>query len=518
MSWSETVPIFQSSFGVYFVGVLSLLVFWRKFGKGRKLRLPPGPPGWPLLGHLPILGTMPHLSMMKLSQKYGPLMIIRLGTIRTVVVSSPEMAKIFLKTQDHLFATRPRTINGEVFMYNYQDMAFSPYNDHWRLVRRICETEIFSQKRFRNFKKFRDEEIRATVERMLSAGQEGKLVEIDRNMAQSSFDIMCRIFFSKADYFDRKVASLDSREDPVHLPSVMDEWCHISGSFFVGEYIPFLRKLDLGGFEARLMKLRTRFSNFLNPIIEEHRQKPEQEAQDFLDVLLSLQKDGSGDRLSDEAVKALLQNMLMGGSETDANTSTWALAELMRHPEIRQRLVDELDSVVGRDRLVEDSDLSNLHYLKATVKETFRMYPVVQLGVPHEAMEDTTVAGYDIPKGTRVLVNLYALGRNPTVWENPNTFDPERFMGKTLDVRGQHFEVLPFGAGRRQCPGMEMGIDRVELRLAQILQTCVLSLPPGMEVDVEEGVGLTLPRAHPLQVLVAPRLKPEVYSKSGIRL
>ncbi|KAL3687063.1 hypothetical protein R1sor_013372 [Riccia sorocarpa] len=447
MKWSENISI--GSLALYVGGFLMLLLFWRKFRGGKKLRLPPGPSGWPLLGHLPLLGTMPHVALMNLSQTYGPLMSIRLGTAAAVVVSSPEMAKMVLKTQDHLFATRPRTITGEVFYYNFKDMIFSPSTDHWRFVRRIFDSEILSlrSRRLGNLKSFTDEEIKATVERMLREGRDESLVEIDRNMVQSSFDITCRISFNKTGYFEQKIPGSTSQEEPVHLPSVMADVCTIAGGFFVGEYIPFLRKLDLGGFEARLLELTKKFSKFLSPIIEEHRQRGDGEAQDILDVLLSLQRDGAGNGFPNDEIKALLQNILIGGTETDANTSTWVLAELMRHSEVRQKLVDELDSVVGQDRLVEDSDLRHLKYLKATVKEAFRMYPVVPLLIPHAASEDTTVAGYDIPKETRLLVNVYALGRDSTIWTNPNTFDPERFVGKSTDVRGQHFELLPFSSG-----------------------------------------------------------------------
>lgn len=210
--------------------------------------------------------------------------------------------------------------------------------------------------------------------------------------------------------------------------------------------------------------------------------------------------------------------MLIGGAETTANTTLWAMAEIMRHPEVGQKIVDELDLVVGRDRLVDESDLAQLKYLKATVKETFRMYPVVPLNVPHVSMEDTQVAGYDIPKDTRVLLNIYGIGRDPKLWTNPNDFDPARFVDNPMDVKGRSFELLPFSAGRRRCPGMDMGLILVEMGIAQILQTCVLSLPPGMEVGVEEGAGFTLHKLHPLQVLVSPRLPPQVYTRYGLEV
>ncbi|KAG6552662.1 hypothetical protein Mapa_005609 [Marchantia paleacea] len=402
-------------------------------------------------------------------------------------------------------------------MYNFQDLSFSPYNDHWRLLRKVVDMEIFSNKRLRHLKDFRDEEIFATIERMVEQGRQGNLVEIRSSMMRLSLEHICRICFNNR-YFSWKTTTINPNGEPKAFSSLLNEWCVISGSFFLGEYVPYLRKLDVGGFEARLLSLRSELAEFLNPIIEEHRHKSEDEEKDFLDVLLSLQRDNIGDGFPDDQIKALLHNMLLAGTETSSDTTTWALTELMRNADIRQKIVDELDTFVGRERLVEEADLVNLQYLKATVKETLRMYPTVPLGVPHEAMEDTQVAGYDIPKKTRVLVNVYAIGRDPRIWKHPDTFNPQRFIDNPIDVKGQHFELLPFGSGRRQCPGMEMGLLLVEMSVAQILHTCNLSVPEGMEVDVEEGVGITLPKANPLQLLVTPRLKPEVYKQKGIKL
>ncbi|KAG6556233.1 hypothetical protein Mapa_002174 [Marchantia paleacea] len=429
---------------VFGVGLLKKLVVGR-----RKLRLPPGPRGWPVLGHLPILGTMPHLSITELSKKYGPLKSIRLGSASSVVISSPQLAK-----------------------------------------------------------DFRDEERLASIERMLEEGRGGNSVDVKRSMALLSVEHMCRICFNKR-YFLWNSKSSHSNGVPKNLASMLGEWCAIAGAFFVGEYIPYLRKLDLGGFEAQLLKLRSEFEPFLNPIIEEHRQNEGRKDKDFLDVLLSLQRENE-DGFPDDRFKALINNMLIAGTQTASDQTTWALTELMRHPDIRQKVVDELDHVVGRERLVEESGIGNLKYLKAVIKETLRMYPSVPLGVPHEAMEDTRGAGYDIPMKTRVLLNSYGIGRDPRLWEDPTTFNPARFIDSPIDVRGQHF-----GAGRRQCPGMEMGLLLVEITVAQILHTCDLSVPPGMEVDVEEGVGVTLPKANPLQVLVAPRLRPQLYIQKG---
>ncbi|KAL3679229.1 hypothetical protein R1sor_022185 [Riccia sorocarpa] len=514
MIWSQ-----WSSVAAVFIGGLLLFASWKRFS--RKLRLPPGPPGWPVLGHLLILGSRPHLSLMKLSQKYGPLMFLKLGSVPLVVASSARMAKILLRTQDHIFAGRPPSLTGEVLLYNYQDLSFAPYNDHWRRTRRIVESSIFSPKRLQSFEKLRDEEILGTVKLLLLAGRDGSLVEIDSHITQSSLDIMSRICFTKRLFASTARVNVDSSEstdEPSDFRSLLAEASLTLRKFSIGEYIPLLRKLDLGGVEAELWRLRAKYDKFLIPIIEEYRQKPDGDSQDFLSLLLAAQRDQTEHQISDETIIGLLENMLAAGTETTSYTTIWAVSELMRHPEALRKVLDELDSIVGRDRLVETADLVSLKYLKAVVKETFRMYPAAPLGVPHESMQDTEIAGYQLRKGTRVIVNLYALGRDPAVWKDPNCFDPERFLDSPIDIRGQHFEVLPFGAGRRKCPGVEMGVERVEMTLAQLLHTCSLHLPAGVEVDVDEGVGFTLPRAHPLQTLVTPRLQSEVYTRYGITL
>ncbi|OAE29142.1 hypothetical protein AXG93_1390s1250 [Marchantia polymorpha subsp. ruderalis] len=496
--------------------VVGVALLHKVFFGRKKLRLPPGPRGWPVLGNLPILGTMPHLSITELSKKYGPLMSIRLGSASAVVISSPEMAKVFFRTQDHIFANRPFTINGQVFMYNFQDVSFSPYNEHWRFLRKVIDMEIFSNKRLRHLKDFRGEEILASIERMLEEGRGGNPVDMKKSMAQLSVEHICRICFNN-NYSQWKSKSCHSNGVPKTLASMLDEWIAISGAFFVGEYIPYLRKLDLGGFEAQLLRLRSDFEQFLNPIIEEHRKNEGRSDKDFLDVLLSLQRENQ-DGFPNDRVKALINNVLIAGTQTTSDQTTWALTELMRHPDIKQKVVDELDLVVGRERLVEESDIGNLVYLKAVVKETLRMYPSVPLGVPHEAMEDTQVAGHDIPKKTRVLFNAYGIGRDPKLWEDPTTFNPERFINSPIDVKGHHFELLSFGAGRRQCPGMDMGLLLVQVTVAQILHTCHLSVPAGVVVDVEEGIGITLPKANPLMVLISPRLEPQFYIQKGIKV
>lgn len=195
-------------------------------------------------------------------------------------------------------------------------------------------------------------------------------------------------------------------------------------------------------------------------------------------------------------------------------TIDWALSELLRNPSMMEKAQEELKCVVGISRIVEEADLSHLPYLDMVLKETFRLHPVAPLLLPHESMEDLTVNGFYIPKSTRIIVNAWAIGRDPTAWTDPEKFYPERFDGSNVDVRGRDFQLIPFGSGRRSCPGMQLGLVATRLVLAQLLHCFDWELPHGVsphEVDMGEEFGLALSRATPLLAIATYRLKDQSY-------
>lgn len=207
------------------------------------------------------------------------------------------------------------------------------------------------------------------------------------------------------------------------------------------------------------------------------------------------------------------QNIIIAGSETTALNLIWTLALLLNNRKALNRAQEELDQIVGRERWVKDSDIKNLVYLQAIVKETLRLYPPGPLLVPHEAREDCTVCGYWVPKGTRLFVNVWKLHRDPTLWSDPDSFYPERFLTSHVGVdgSGQHFEFIPFGSGRRSCPGMTFALQVTHFTLARLLQGFELSTPWDAPVDMSEGLGITLPRVSPVEVVLSPRLPAELY-------
>lgn len=206
--------------------------------------------------------------------------------------------------------------------------------------------------------------------------------------------------------------------------------------------------------------------------------------------------------------------MIAGGTESSAVTVEWAISELVKRPEIIKKATEELDLVIGRERWVEEKEIQTLPYIEAIVKETMRLHPVAPMLVPRQTREDVTINGYDIPAGTRVLVNVWTIGHDPAVWENPDEFRPERFLEKSIDVKGHDFELLPFGSGRRMCPGYNLGLKVIQVSLANLLHGFNWRLPDGMknaDLSMEEIFGLSTPKKDPLQAVVEPRLPAHLY-------
>ncbi|KAG6555482.1 hypothetical protein Mapa_002717 [Marchantia paleacea] len=491
---------------------------------GRKLRLPPGPRGLPMIGHLHMLGSAPHQSLLAMSKKYGHIIRLKFGVYPTVVVSSPDLAREVLKNQDQHLASRPSFESGKILAYDNQSTSLRPYGDKWRIMRKIMSTELLSGKRIEQSQKIRREELQNTVEDILSDGHNGQLVDIDAKLTALVLNQTTRFNFRKRYYGTKRTDVAEGAEAFQDLVKVIGG----TSFFFPGEFFPFLMFLDLGGVEKKMRKLAHQADVFYSSILASHRDPdgsyiPKGSTDlDFVDVLLAFQRDSTNDfPLSDDQIKAAIQDVIIASSSTSSASMIWALSELMRNPATLRKAQQELDEVVGRQRVVEEADVSRLPYLRAVVKETFRLHPVLPLLLPHQSDVDVKIGGYDIPAGTRVMVNTYAIGRDPNTWKNALDFTPERFLGSSIDVKGQNFELLPFGAGRRMCVGFNLGLLTVEYSLAQILHCCDVLLPDGMspkDVNMDEQSGASVTRSQTLQLRVSPRLPSHVYSKAGMQI
>ncbi|CAA3009827.1 cytochrome P450 71A1-like [Olea europaea subsp. europaea] len=493
--------------------ILALLLF-SKILRRKKLNLPPGPKPWPIIGNLNLIGPLPHRSLHELSQKYGPLMHLQFGSFPVVVGSSVEMAKTFLKTMDVTFASRPKTAAGKYTTYNYSDITWSPYGAYWRQARKMCLMELFSAKRLESYEYIRAEEMNSLLKELFKSA--GKPILLKDYLSTVSLNVISRMVLGKK-YSDQ---SEDSIVSPDEFKKMLDELFLLNGVFNIGDSIPYIDFLDLQGYVKRMKIVSKKFDGFLERVLDEHnaRRKATENytSNDMVDVLLELAEDPKLDvKLERHGVKAFTQDLLAGGTESSAVTVEWAISELLKKPEIFKKATEELDRVIGRDRWVQEKDIPSLPYVEAIVKETMRLHPVAPMLVPRLAREDCKVAGYDIQKETRVLVNVWTIGRDPEIWENPDEFHPERFVGKNIDVKGQDFELLPFGSGRRMCPGYSLGLKVIESSFANLLHGYNWRLPENMrpqDLNMEEIFGLSTPRKFPLVAVAEPRLPLVIYS------
>ncbi|CAH9070992.1 unnamed protein product [Cuscuta epithymum] len=463
----------------------------------KKKKVAPGPRALPILGHLHLLGKNPHHDLSKLAKLHGPIMRLRFGFIEHVVVSSPPAAHLFLNTHDLLFAGRPPHQASNHINYGQINLTFGQYGPYWRAIRKICTLELLSSHKIRSFQSVRTEEMCLLVESLKSAAE----TDLSARVAAMAADMSCRTVFGKKYEFK----DVDERGLKVAVKETMELFARPN----LADYFPpYLGWVDLQGFRRRLKATAELFDTFLERIVDDHEQRDEK--RDFVDILLSISKSGETDfPFSRQHVKSILLDMFITSMDTSATVIDWTICEIIKHPQVLKKVQQELESNVGLDRMVDESDLEKLKYLEMVIKESLRLHPVAPLLLPHEAREDCVVDGFDIPKGARIIVNVWAIGHDPNVWADPEKFIPERFEGLNIDYKGQHYELIPFGSGRRMCPGLQLGITTVKLVIAQLVHCFDWELPKSMspeEIDMTEEFGLVATRANHLMVVPKYRL------------
>ncbi|XP_068304975.1 cytochrome P450 71A9-like [Pyrus communis] len=465
-------------------------------------RLPPGPRRLPLIGNLHKLsnGGLLHHSLERLAAKYGDLMFLQLGSVSTLVVSSSHKAKEIFKTHDLVFSGRPALYTSKKLSYDCADLIISPYGEYWREVRKIVILELLSAKRVQMFQSVRDEEVRLMLESIAHSKGPVNISELTLFLANN---VLCRSAFGKSMMMDEIAKS--------RIPELLEETRALLGRFCASDFLPWISWLNnFNGLDQKLEKCFKGLDNLYDRVIEEHldpkRLKTEHE--DLVDVLLRVQNDPNQTiALSNDQIKGVLTDMFIAGTDTSTATLVWTMTELIRNPRILRKAQDEVREVLKGKRKVEESDLSELVYLKLVLKESFRLHPPAPLLVPRETFESCTIEGYEIPANTMVFVHAKMIGNDPKCWENPKEFLPERFIDSSVDYKGNHFELLPFGTGRRGCPGINFGVKLIELALANLLYCFDWELPHGVrreDLDMEEAAGITVSKKFPLFLTARP--------------
>nr|UTS77784.1 cytochrome P450 867K1 [Ginkgo biloba] len=488
--------------GTTVVMFIALIHRWKRSSKHK---MPPGPRAWPIIGHLHLFrkGQPVHRTFLSIAKRYGNIISLRLGPHPFVIVFTPELARECFTTNDAVLASRPTIAATEIMAYKSTVLGLDPLTPMWRKVRKVCMSELLSTARIEMWKQIRVEEMSGMVRFVLESTQRGKTIPFRRMLLDASLNVLLRMTIGRR-YFG--VESKDA-EEKNEFQDLIDNFIRLVGVFNVGDYFSWLKWMDIQGYEREMRKAHERMDAFLQRLLDEHRQRKGQvENPDFIDLLIS-----NFDQDND-LIKATALSMIVAGSDTTSITSEWAMASVIKHPNVMKKAQEELDTHVGRDRVLHESDLPNLKYLYAVVKETLRLYPPAPLLVPRLSLEACKLGGYSLPAGTRVAVNAWAIHRDPALWERPLEFEPERFLSMSIDVRGQDYELLPFGSGRRSCPGAQLALRVVQLTLGRLLQGFHWSPPDENPViDMNEKFGLSLVKAIQLEAVAKPRLPAHLY-------
>ncbi|RID67675.1 hypothetical protein BRARA_D02748 [Brassica rapa] len=373
----------------------------------------------------------------------------------------------------------------------------------FRMLRKLSINQMFSPQRMEATKALRMKKVQELVSFMHERSEKEEAVDISRASFTTVLNIISNILFS-VDLGSYDVTSKSNRFRDTVIATM-----EAAGKPDAANYFPFMRFLDLQG-NRKNMKACTEglfrvFRGFIDAKRTEKSLDNSKDVSDsdFLDALLVL-AEGDESELDNNDIEHLLLDMFAAGTDTSSSTLEWAMAELLNNPKSLARAQAEMDCVIGQNGIIQESDISHLPYLQAVVKETFRLHPAAPFLVPRKAEADVEILGFMVPKDTQVLVNVWAIGRDPAVWENPTRFEPERFLGKETDVKGRDYELTPFGGGRRICPGLPLAVVTVSLMLGSLLYFFDWKLPNGVsseDLDMDETFGITLHRTNPLHAV-----------------
>ncbi|XVF73875.1 hypothetical protein PTKIN_Ptkin13bG0016300 [Pterospermum kingtungense] len=365
------------------------------------------------------------------------------------------MAKEVMKAHDLDVCRRPTLRGAKTLSYYCSDLVFLPYNAYWREMRKICIVHLFNSNRVQLYRPVREDEAARLIQKISKSYVDSKPVNLSEAMMCLSNTIICRVAFGKRYNEEGTERSRFNR--------LLNKSQALFASFCVSDYFPFMGWFD----------------------------RPKSEQEDIVVVLLQIWKDGDFTiHLTMDHIKVVLMNVFIAGTDSSAAAMIWAMTLLMKNPRCLKKIQEEVRSLIGKKGFVNEDDVQGLTYLKAVKKETFRLQPIAPLLVPRETLRRFNISGYEIPAKTLVYVSAWAVERDLEAWENPKEFYPARFIGSSIDYEGLDFELIPFGAGRRGCPGIHMGVAIVELALANLLYEFDWEMPTNehLDFDVLPGV------------------------------
>ncbi|KAL4581620.1 hypothetical protein LXL04_006143 [Taraxacum kok-saghyz] len=482
---------------------------------------PPGPKPLPYIGNIiTMLRNKPtfrwiHKMMDDMNTK---ILCLRLGNVHVIAVSDPKIAREFLKDKDGIFASRPDCMSGNLTSGGYQTTVLAPMGDHWKMMRKTLAMKILSVDKHKWLQEKRDVEADNLIRYIynqchVDSTVTGGVVNVRTVVQQYSSNVIRKIVFGSRYFGKGSTDGGPGEEEIEHVDSLLTVLSYLY-AFSVTDYFPWLRWItDFDGHEMIIRKAIRTARKYQDRLVDERirewKDGVKTKEDDLLDVFINLENP----RLTVDQIKAQIFELMLATFDNPSNGIEWAMAEMINQPMIFEKSIQELDSVVGKDRLVQESDIPKLNYIKSCVREAFRLHPVAPFNLPHVSIEDATVAGYFIPKGSHVILSRTGLGRNPEIWDDPLTFNPDRHMNgdKEVVLTDHNLHMLSFSTGRRGCGGVLLGSTMAVMLLARIVQGFVWELPPGEPcVDLKENLQ-DLMKAKPLLALAKPRLPHHLY-------
>lgn len=493
--------------------VHSLIKACFKLKPRSKVPHPPSPLSLPFLGHLHLVGPVLPKSFQALARTHGPLMRLRLGASSCIVASSASIARELFKTQELNFSSRPEFGSSEHFIYRGSRFIMAPYGDYWRFMKKLCMTKLLAVPQLDKFLDVREEEVERLVKSVMESARGGKASDLSKELTTFTNNVICRMVMS--------TRCSGTANDAEKIHELVKTCLELAGKLSVGDVLGPLRWLDFSGNGKKLEAALWEFDRIVERIMKEHEEKlinkSVTDRKDLMDILLETHNDPTAEmKITRKDMKSFVLDLFMAGTDTSSAAMQWAMAELINRPEAFKKLQDEINSVVGPTRLVQESDVPNLPYLRAVIKETLRLHPSAPL-IIRECGEDCSVDSYLVEAKTRVLINVYAIMRDPEIWNDPDEFMPERFLESSgerigehqMEFKGQNFRYLPFGSGRRGCAGASLAMQVMHPAVGSLVQCFDWKVMEGEgAVDLSHGSGFAAEMAKPLVCRPVVRVNP----------
>ncbi|KAL0775482.1 hypothetical protein Bca101_040634 [Brassica carinata] len=489
-----------------FVFAFMLNAFFKWFSSKKQsstaaTKLPQSPSALPLIGHLHLIGKVLPVSFQSLARKHGPLMEIRLGASKCVVVSSSSVAREIFKDQELNFSSRPEFGSAEYFKYRGSRFVLAQYGDYWRFMKKLCMTKLLAVPQLEKFADIREEEKLKLVESVAKCCGEGVHCDLSSLFVSYTNNIICRMAMST------RCSGTDNEAEEIR--KLVKTCLELAGKVSVGDVLGPLKVLDFSGNGKKLVAVMEKYDLLVEKIMKEREamgMKKEGMRKDILDMLLETYRDPTAElKITRNDMKSFLLDVFMAGTDTSAAAMQWAMGELINNPQAFNKLREEINTIVGSKRLVKESDVPNLPYLRAVLRETLRLHPSAPL-IIRECAADCQMNGCLIKSKTRVLVNVYAIMRDPELWNEAEQFIPERFLESSqekigehqMEFKGQNFRYLPFGSGRRGCPGASLAMNVMHAGVGSLVQRFDWKCVDGEKVDLSQGSGFAAEMARPL--------------------